>query len=241
VKWNEQTRSTIILSSAVLASGALVSLIGYARREIQRRGYPSWNECRCDFKLQQVIFQVWHSHHEQRGETIVAQEWGVYLINPPQWLRQLLHYSTQFITVLKPDGSHFERVTLSPQESYQFASILHASTTNEDLPELPQEEREYITWRREILHFPRYFLDAYLRRLYPVHIAPHQVAQTEGLPALWNPISNLPLPSEGTLLDVPDGTRVDCIGWSPSQISYCTARLDEEIDEAASLAGSSRE
>lgn len=234
MKGNEKTRSALMLTGAVVASGVLISLINHARHEIERRGYPSWEECRCDFKLQHIIFQVWHSHHEQRGETIVAQEWGLYLVNPPQWLRQLLHHSTQFITAIKPGGNYLERVTLSPQESYQFASILHASTTNEDLPELPQDEREYITWRREVLHFPRYFLDAYLRRLYPVHIAPELVAQAEGLPVLWNPASNLPLPSEGTLLDIPGGTRVDCIGWSPSQISYCTARLAEELDVAIS-------
>ncbi len=232
MKGSEKTRNTIILTAALFASGALISLLNYALREIERRGYPSWDECQCDFKLQQTIFQVWHSYHEQRGETIVAQEWGMYLVNPPQWLRQLLHHSTQFITVLKPGDNYLERVTLSPQESYQFASILHASTTNEDLPELPQDEREYITWKREVLHFPRYFLDAYLRRLYPMHIASDQVAQAEGLPALWDPVSNLPLPSEGTLLDVPDGTRIDCVGWSPSQISYCTARLTEDIDKA---------
>ncbi len=229
MKGSAMTRGTTLLTGAifVVTSGTIVGLISYAHREIQRRGYPGWEECRCDFKVQPTIFQVWHSRHKQRGETIVAQEWGFYLVSPPQWLRQFLHHSTQFITAIKPDGRHVERVTLSPQESYQFASILHASTTNEDLPELPPEERAYITWRREVLHLPRYFFDPYLKRLYPAHIAVDQVARTEGLPALWDPFSNLPLPTEGTLLEVPDGTRIDCIGWSPSQISYCTARLEK--------------
>lgn len=229
MKGSAMTRGTLLLTGTIIAltSGTIAGLMSYAQREIQRRGYPGWQECRCDFKTEQIIFQVWHSRHKQRGETIVAQEWGAYLVNPPQWLRQFLHYSTQFITVIKPDGHYVERVTLSPQESYQFASILHASTTNEDLPELPPEERAYITWRREVLHLPRYFFDAYLRRIYPAHIAADQVARAEGLPALWDPFSNLPLPTEGTLLEVPNGTRIDCIGWSPSQISYCTARLAE--------------
>src|SRR6266571_2968745 len=43
-------------------------------------------------------------------------------------------------------------------------------------------------------------------------------------PAVWDPQSNLPLPTEGELLDTPIGTRIDYIGWTPSQISYCTVR-----------------
>ncbi|GAC1360367.1 MAG: hypothetical protein NVS2B12_09090 [Ktedonobacteraceae bacterium] len=230
MKESAKTQSTLLVAGAVVAAaaGTLAGLLGYARQQMQRRGYPSWEECRCDFKLQRIIFQVWHSRHQQRGETIVTQEWGIYLVSPPQWLRQFLHHITQFITAIRPGERYLERVTLSPQESYQLASILHASTTNEDLPELPPEERAYITWRREVLHLPRYAFDTYMRRLYPAHVAPDQFAQAEGLPALWDPASNLPLAIEGTLLDVPAGTRVDCIGWSPSQVSYCTARLEPE-------------
>jgi hypothetical protein len=216
-----------MLSATALGvtTSALAALLRYTRQEIQRRGYPSWEDCRCDFKSQNTIFQVWYGQHKQQGETIISQEWGLYLVRPPQWLRRLLHHSTQFIAALKPYGRYLERVTLSPQESYQFASILHARTINEDLPDELPDERSYVTWRREVLHFPRYLFDAFLRRLYPTHIAPDKFAEADGLPALWDSVSDLPLPTEGTLLEVPEGTRIDCIGWSPSQISYCTARL----------------
>jgi hypothetical protein len=217
-----------ILASITLGTvaGATSMLIRHVRHEIQRRGYPAWDECRCDFKTQPTIFQVWHSRHEQRGETIIAQEWGTYLVQPPIWLRRFLHSSTQILATLNPLGYYIERVTLSPQQSYQFAAILHASTTNEDLPEPMFQEETYVVWRREILHFPSYLFDACLRRLYPVNMPLSKVEHIEGLPALWDPTNNLPLPNDGPLLETPVGTRIDCIGWAPAQISYCTVRRD---------------
>ena len=219
-------RNLLIVSGALIGTVAgAASLLGrYVQREIQRRGYPTWRECQCDFKTQDTIFQVWHSRHEQRGETIIAQEWGTYLVHPPTWLRALLHHSTQVLAVLNPFGHYIERVTLSPQQSYQFAAILHASATNEDLPEPTFKDDLYVIWRREVLHFPRYLFDAYLRRLYPVNVSSERLTQEESLPALWDPTSNLPLPNEGPLLETPVGTRIDCIGWAPAQISYCTMR-----------------
>lgn len=206
-------------------AGTTTALILYVRQESTRRGYPTWDECECDFKLQQTIFQVWHSRLSQRGETIVAQEWGLYLLHLPHWLRRLLHHSAQTIAILNPRRRYIERVTLTPQQSYQFAAILHTSTTNEDLPEPLYEDEAFVTWRREILHFPTYLFDACISRLYPVNVAPEQLHTLEGLPALWDTSSNLPLPTAGTLLKTPEGTRVDCIGWSPTQITYCTARV----------------
>ncbi|GCE17736.1 hypothetical protein [Dictyobacter kobayashii] len=50
-------------------------------------------------------------------------------------------------------------------------------------------------WRREVLHFPRYLFDACLRRLYPVNVSSERLTREEGLPALWDPTSNLPLPT----------------------------------------------
>ncbi|WP_149401540.1 hypothetical protein [Dictyobacter arantiisoli] len=218
--------NALIWSGASLGTlaGTTAMLVCYVRNEIQRRGYPSWQECRCEFKTQPTIFQVWHSRHEQRGETIIAQEWGTYLVEPPHWLRYLLHISTQIIATFNPLGHYIERVTLSPQQSYQFAAILHASATNEDLPEPIFQEESYVVWRREILHFPNYLFDACLRRLYPVNIPPERFEKVEELPALWDPTNNLPLPNDGPLLDTPVGTRIDCIGWAPAQISYCTVR-----------------
>lgn len=226
MKLSTKKRSLLILSSATFGTlaGTTFALIRYVNREINRRGYPSWDECRCDFKTQQTIFQVWHSHHKQRGETIIAQEWGIYLVRPPIWLRHFLHSSTQILAALNPLGYYLERVTLSPQQSYQFAAILHASATNEDLPEPMFQEKSYIIWRREILHFPSYLFDACLRRLYPVNLTLDRVEDIQGLPVLWDSINNLPLPNDGPLLETPVGTRIDCIGWAPAQISYCTAR-----------------
>ncbi|GCE25598.1 hypothetical protein KDA_10820 [Dictyobacter alpinus] len=207
-----------------VVTGTTSLLVSYIRREIARRGYPSWEECRCDFKTQETIFQVWHSHHEQRGETIISQEWGVYLVHLATPLRKLLHHSTQALAILNPLHRYIERVTLSPQQSYQFAGILHASTTNEDLPEPTFQDDSYVVWRREILHVPHHLFDACLRRLYPVNLPPSRISSVEALPALWDHASNLPLPNEGTLLETPVGTRIDCIGWAAAQISYCTAR-----------------
>ena len=226
MKVSTNKRSLLLVTGTTLsvATGATSLLIRYVRREIQRRGYPGWEECQCDFKNQETIFQVWHSRHEQRGETIVSQEWGTYLVHPPTWLRQLLHHSTQALAVINPLDRYIERVTLSPQQSYQFAGILHASTTNEDLPEPDFQNESYVVWRREILHVPRYLFDACLRRLYPVNLPPARVSDVEALPVLWDPANNLPLPNEGPLLDTPVGTRIDCIGWAPAQIAYCTVR-----------------
>lgn len=226
MKVSTNKQQLFIIAGALIGTvaGAASLLVRYVQQEVEHRGYPSWHECRCDFKTQETIFQVWHSHHEQRGETIIAQEWGTYLVKPPTWLRSSLHYTTQALAVLNPFGRYIERVTLSPQQSYQFAAILHASATNEELPEPAIKDDLYIIWRREILHFPRYLFDAYLRRLYPVNISAERLAREEGLPALWDPTSNLPLPNEGSLLETPVGTRIDCIGWAPAQISYCTAR-----------------
>ncbi|BCL83023.1 hypothetical protein ccbrp13_54880 [Ktedonobacteria bacterium brp13] len=223
--------STLILGGAVLGAltGTTAALVSYVRRETIRRGYPAWEECNCDFKTQQTIFQVWHSRLSQRGETIVTQEWGLYLVHLPRWLRRTLHHAAQTIAVLNLRNRYVERVTLTPQQSYQFAAILHASTTNEDLPEPIYADDTFVTWRREILHYPTYLFDACLSRLYPVNVAPEQVHTLEGLPALWDTASNLPLPTEGTLLNTPEGTRIDRIGWSPTQITYCTARVKTSI------------
>ncbi|GAC1479328.1 MAG: hypothetical protein NVS2B12_34100 [Ktedonobacteraceae bacterium] len=86
----------------------------------------------------------------------------------------------------------------------------------------------HIVWKREILYAPRYFFDKCIRRLYPTQISQERIATAQPLPALWDPQSNLPLPTEGELLDTPIGTRIDCIGWTPSQISYCTVRTKKE-------------
>jgi hypothetical protein len=202
-------------------AGALTTLGGYVQREIRRRGYPTWEQCRCDFKSRHSIFQVWHGQHEQRGETIVAEEWGTLLRNPPQWLRRLLHHSSQVIATLNPRGNYVERVALSPQEAYQLAILLHTTSSDEETA----SPGSNVVWKREILHAPRYLIDICVRRLYPAHIPPERVATAQPLPALWDPRSNLPLPAGGGVLETPTGTRIDCIGWAPSQVSYCTARL----------------
>ena len=231
LKESNKTRSLVLLGGILLGTvvGTTATVIRYVRHEIHRRGYPAWNECDCDFKTQQTIFQVWHSRLNQRGETIVAQEWGIYLVHPPHWIRRTLHYSAQVLAVLNPYRRYVERVTLTPQQSYQFAAILHASSTNEDLPEPLYEDETYVTWRREVLHFPSYLFDASLSRLYPVNVSAEQARSIEGLPALWDHTSNLPLPTEGTLLHTPEGTRVDYIGWAPTQITYCTARVKSTL------------
>ncbi len=229
MKGTAKRRSTIILGGATIgATVGTLAMLRYALHQIRRRGYPSWEACHCDFKTKQAVFQVWYGRHKQQGETIVLREWGFYLVHPPVWLRRSLHHSSQIIAAFKPHGRYLERVTLDPQESYQLASILHARTTNEDLPEQPPEERTYVIWRQEILQFPHSPFGICLRRLYPAHLSPDKLAQAAAVPALWDPERNLPLPVEGPLLDLPSGTHIDRIGWSPAQISYCTARLHPE-------------
>ncbi len=212
---------------AVGATAGLVALGGYVSREVQRRGYPSWESCRCDFKRKQNVYQVWFSRHERRGETVVTEERGAYLVNPALWLRRFLHYSAQVLAVLNPGGHYVERVVLSPQEARQFARLMTTGNV-EDEQEESQQESGQIVWRREILHVPRYLFDAYIRRLYPAHVSQERMEldpHDPSLPVLWDPRTDLPLPSEGMLLQTPNGTRIDYIGWTPSQISYCTARL----------------
>jgi len=205
-------------------AGAVLTLGSYVRREIRRRGYPSWERCHCDFKARESFFQVWHSQHEQRGETIFAEEWGTHLSNPPQWLRRFFHHSSQVLAALNPGGNYVERVVLSPQEALQLASLLRTTSSEEETPPLNAQ----IVWRREILYAPRHFFDKCIRRLYPVHIPAERIEAAQALQALWDPQSNLPLPAGEELLETPLGTRIDYIGWSPSQISYCTVRTRDE-------------
>ena len=229
MKETAKTRGIIILTGLALGTttGMMTMLGRYVRHEIDRRGYPSWDACRCDYKIKQYIFQVLYSRNEQRGETIVSQEWGIYLLKPPLWLRRILHHGSQVAAVLNPRGRYVERVTLSPQEARQLAALLHTATSNEEPSEESLLENVHIVWRRELLHIPRYSLDVCIRRLYPAQIPQERRALAQPLPAIWDPHSNLPLPSEGTLLETPIGTRIDYIGWTPVQISYCTARLEQ--------------
>lgn len=210
-------------------AGAITTLSRHARQEIDRRGYPSWEECHCDFKTEESIFQVLYSRNEQRGETIFSEAWGITLAHPPQWLRRLLHHSSQVCATINPGGTYVMRVSLNPQQAGKLASLLFAATGNEEsLPEnSPQSQQNpHIIWRREVLYAPHRLFDKCIRRLYPAHIPQERIATTEPFAALWDPQSNLPLPDEGELLETPEGTRIDCIGWFPSQISYCTARME---------------
>ncbi|GCE11488.1 hypothetical protein [Tengunoibacter tsumagoiensis] len=228
MKETTPTRSTLLLTGLALGTGMalLTALVTTIRQEIRHRGYPSWEECQCDFKVSKTIFQVWQSSNEQRGETIVSEEWGVYLVKPAQWLRRLMHYSAQVIATLNPRQRYLERVTLSPQEAYLLAAMLHANVSNEDLSDEYTSEPSYVIWRREVLHFPKHLFDSCIRRLYPVQISPERLHQAQGLPVLWDPQTSLPLATESNLLNAPLGTRIDCVGWSPAQITYCTARLN---------------
>jgi hypothetical protein len=199
----------------------------YIRHEMQKRGYPSWEVCHCNFKTQRTIFLVCHSRHEQRGETIVSQEWGLPLNDPPEWARYLLHIGAQVGAILNPYGRYVERVMISPQEAQHFAVLLRSALsneTNEEVAQIGSPDTGYLIWRREVLHVPRYAFDAYIRRLYPVQITQERSMQMQPLPALWDVTSKLPLPGGEPLLEIPSGTRIDYIGWTPSQISYCTMR-----------------
>lgn len=234
MKDNRTFRSSLLFSTLALGTtaGVMTTLGRYVQKEIRRRGYPSWQECRCDFKSQPTIFQVWYSQHGQRGETIVAQEWGSLLLNPPQWFRRFLHHSSQVIATLNPQGRYVERITLTPQAAHQLALFLRSLDQHEDTPLTDA----HIVWRREVLRIPRHIFDVWIRRLYPSHVSAERSAELQSLPALWDPYNDLPLPSEGTLLETPPGTRIDYIGWTPSQISYCTVRLRGNTMQASSRA-----
>ncbi len=220
-----RTRQLVILSGIALSSvGMLSTLNHYIRREMKKRDYPSWDMCRCNFKLQKTIFLVYHSRHKQRGETVVSQEWGIPLNDPPYWLRRFLHTGAQLGAILNPYGRYVERVLLNPQQAQHFAVQLLATSENEEISRVGKPDSFYVIWRREVLHVPRHAFDAYTRRLYPVQVSQQRSTQAEPLPALWDAMHGLPLPGGGTLLDMPTGTRIDYIGWTPSQISCCTVR-----------------
>src|ERR1700680_4033404 len=206
-------------------AGTCATLGSFARHEIRRRGYSSWENCLCDFKIQPTIYQVMHSRHEQRVETVVSQEWGMLLSHPPRWLRRLLHHSSQVVAALNPLHPYVERVTLTPQEAHQLAALLRGALPEEN----GQPTTTHIVWKREVLRQPRRLFDSCIRRLYPVEVSSERLQQdSSSLPAIWDPRSDLPLPFEGSLLITPPGTRIDCIGWTPAQISYCTARIQNQ-------------
>jgi hypothetical protein len=220
-----------MLTSVVFGVVSTLSILSrYVRHEIQKRGYPSWDICHCNFKTRRTVFLVCHSRHEQRGETIVSQEWGIPLNDPPEWLRYCLHVGAQIGAVLNPSGRYVERVAITPQEAQYFSVLLRsaltneANETNEDAAQAASPDTSYLIWRREVLHVPRYAFDPYTCRLYPVQVSQEKSAQIQPLPALWDITSKLPLPGGEPLLDTPIGTRIDYIGWTPSQISYCTIR-----------------
>lgn len=229
-----RTHNLVMLTSVVFGTVSMLSMLNrYIRQEMQKRGYPSWNICHCNFKNQRTIFLVCHSRHEQRGETIVSQEWGIPLNDPPDWLRHLLHVGAQVGAILNPSGRYVERVAITPQEAQHFAVLLRSALTNEakeqsetseEVAQTGSPDTSYLIWRREVLHVPRYAFDPYTCRLYPVQVSQERSTQMQPLPALWDVTSKLPLPGGEPLLEIPIGTRIDYIGWTPSQISYCTVR-----------------
>jgi hypothetical protein len=223
-----RARHLVMLTGVVFSTVSMLSILSrYVRREMQKRGYLSWEVCHCNFKTQRTIFLVCHSRHEQRGETVVSQEWGIPLNDPPEWMRHFLHVGAQVGAILNPYGRYVERVVLSPQEAQHFAVLLRSVLTsegNEEVARVDNPDTSYLIWRREVLHVPRYALDPYVRRLYPVQVSQERSMQVQPLPALWDVASKLPLPGGEPLLEVPIGTRIDYIGWTPSQISYCTVR-----------------
>jgi hypothetical protein len=232
-----RTRNLVMLTSVVFGTMSILSILNrHIRQEMQKRGYPSWDICHCNFKTQRTVFLVCHSQHEQRGETIVSQEWGIPLNDPPEWLRYLLHVGAQVGAILNPSGHYVERVTITPQEAQHFAVLLRSVLTNEgkeaketnetseEVSQTGSPDASYLIWRREVLHVPRYAFDPYTCRLYPVQVSQERSTQVQPLPALWDVTSKLPLPGGEPLLETPIGTRIDYIGWTPSQISYCTMR-----------------
>ncbi|HEY7418294.1 MAG TPA: hypothetical protein VH593_24145 [Ktedonobacteraceae bacterium] len=219
-------RKLITLTGVALsAAGAFTILNQYVSHEMKNRGYPAWKQCRCDFKAQHTVLLIYRSRHKQQGETFISQEWSIPLYNLPVWLRRTLHHCAQVIAIFNPTRRYVERALLVPQEAQQFALKPRPITDDEEGTVMEQQTGAYIIWRREVLHVPHHFFDVYIRRLYPAYISDEQQAQA--LPVLWDVASDMPLPLEGTLLDTPLGTKFDYIGWTPSQTSYCTARITQ--------------
>ncbi|GHO44985.1 hypothetical protein [Ktedonospora formicarum] len=221
-------RSNLLFTGFALAATAMTTtLVRYVHHEIQRRGYPSWEECQCDFKRKQAFFQVWHSRHQRRGATIVTQEWGTHLINPAPWLRRAFHHGSQALAVLNLGNHYVERVTLNPQEARNFVRSLQSESEEPESSVAELTEQHQMVWRREILHVPTHLFDPYIYRLYPVPVRIKDERQAHELPVLWDTNSDMPLTVEGPLLETPRETRIDYIGWTSSQVAYCTARVEK--------------
>jgi hypothetical protein len=192
-----------VLSTAIILMGMLALLV---RREIAHRGYPSWDTCRCRFKLDESFFQVWHSWSEQQGDTLVEHEFGLNITRPPQWLRRSLHYGAQICAILNPWQRYVERVDIS------------RSVTGHTLDEL--------AWHKEITHWPRRTIGIVTTEMRPRPLtAAAPATSSTVLRALRDPRSQQYVLKNCCSLQAPAGTRVDFIGWAPTQIAYCTARL----------------
>jgi hypothetical protein len=193
------------LGTSVVLAGALAL---YTRRQMVRRGYPSWDACRCRFKLDEGFFQVWHSWSEQRGETLVEHEFGINITHPPQWLRRALHYSAQLCAICNPLQRYVERVDLPGVAA----------------PHAPAEP----AWQKEITGWPRGAIGTVTAEMRPIAGASAAASPSPSgatVRAFLDPRSRQYVLKNCCSLQAPAGTRVDFIGWTPAQISYCTARL----------------
>jgi len=188
-----------------------IALGWYVRWQAANRGYPSWDECRCRFKLDDGFFQVWHSWSEQVGDTLVEHEFGINITHPPQWLRKALHYGAQVCSILNPLQRYVERVDLPGT----FAS--HAT----DVP----------AWHKEITGWPQGAIGVVTTRMRPAvsaSTAPSSSVPDTTVRAFLDPRSQRYVLKNCCSLQAPAGTRVDFIGWTPAQIAYCTARLHQK-------------
>lgn len=204
VQWHRHWWYPIALLSAMVALGGALAL--YVRRQIVVRGYPSWDDCRCRFKLDEGFFQVWHSWSEQRGDTLVEHELGINITHPPRWLRQALHYGAQLCSVLNPLQRYVERV------------------------DLPGGSATEPAWRKAVVEWPQGAVGVVTTELRPIANEVLRPFSAEGEPdpivrAFRDPRRQQYVLKNCCSLQTPTGTRVDFIGWTPAQISYCTARL----------------
>ena len=173
------------------------------QRGARRRGYPAWSECRCVFRTEPIFHIVLWGVHAPEADTLLVLS----VVRPPALLRRALHHGAQCCAVLHDAvrGGHAPYVV---RVDIQGATRTHVWLSLFGGGQVPDAMRPGI------------------RRLRLEQGGTAGPGQTEAILRVFRePRSGRILLKNCCASRSPAGTRVDCIGPVPSQISYCTARL----------------